>query len=280
MKRKPNYFSSIISIAFVLFLLGFFAFLIVEANTVFKGLKENVEVNIYLEDNANKKSISTLSKQLEKQNETKSVRFVSKEQALNEFENEFELDFLDKNPLPASLILNVKEHYAHPDSLLILKKNLLKNKIVNDVVYQEQVISILNKNIRDIALVILVASITFLFIAIHLIDSAIRLSIFSKRFIIKSMQLVGAKNGFIMKPFLLKSILNGFISSILALMLLGTAIYALTLTHKGQLFSLSNNLTYYFSIILGIFLVGIFISFITAWSSVHKYLNTKIEELY
>lgn len=278
MKRKPNYFSSIISVAFVLFLLSFFAFLIVEANTVFKNLKENVEVNIYLEDHANEKSIAKLSKQLEKKNATKSIRFVSKKQALNEFESEFELDFLDENPLPASLILNVKEHYAHPDSLLILKENLVQNKIVNDVVYQEQVVEVLNKNIQNIALAILVSSIVFLLIAIHLIDSAIRLSIFSKRFIIKSMQLVGAKNSFIMKPFLLKAILNGFLSSILALILLASAVYALT--KKGQLFSLSNHTTHYLFIILGLFLVGIFISLTTAWSSVRKYLNAKIEELY
>lgn len=278
MKRKPNYFSSIISVAFVLFLLGFFAFLILEAKAVFTNLKENVEVNIYLEDNANEKSIATLSKQLKKQSATKSLRFISKDDALKEFEGEFELDFLEENPLPASLVLNVNETYAQPDSLLILKKNILKNSIVNDVVYQEQVVEILNKNIRNIALAILVASIVFLLIAIHLMDSAIRLSIFSKRFIIKSMQLVGAKNGFIMKPFLLKAILNGFLSSILALVLLGIAVYSLT--QKGQLFSLSNDFTYYSAITIGLFLVGIFISLITAWLSVRKYLNAKIEELY
>lgn len=278
MKRKPNYFSSIISVAFVLFLLGFFAFLILEAKAVFTNLKENVEVNIYLEDNANEKSIATLSKQLKKQSATKSLRFISKDDALKEFEGEFELDFLEENPLPASLVLNVNETYAQPDSLLILKKNILKNSIVNDVVYQEQVVEILNKNIRNIALAILVASVVFLLIAIHLMDSAIRLSIFSKRFIIKSMQLVGAKNGFIMKPFLLKAILNGFLSSILALVLLGIAVYSLT--QKGQLFSLSNDFTYYSAITIGLFLVGIFISLITAWLSVRKYLNAKIEELY
>lgn len=261
-----------------MFLLGSFALLVFQTNNLLKQLKENVQVNVFIEDFASEAQISELQNDLTEKNFVKKLNYISKEEAKEQFADEFEMDLLEENPLPASISLNLKANYANPDSLQQITKQLLNYKQVSEVLYQKDIVSLLNTNVKKIATILLIASILFIIIAFTLIDSTIRLSIYSKRFIIKSMQLVGAKNSFITAPFIRKGILNGFLSSLIAILLLFGVIYLLN--QNFNFIHLQHDVQFLLWLCLGVVLFGIILSIIATWFSVRKYLNAKIENLY
>lgn len=277
-KRKPSFIISILSVAFVLFLLGLFALLVFQTNSLLTNLKENVEVNIFIEDFATDEDIELLQTDLQQKNYAKRIEYISKEEARNEFSNEFEMDLLEENPLPASISMYLNAKYANTDSLNLIAGRLQNYSQVSEVLYQKDIVDVLNTNVKKIAAILLAASIVFIIIAFTLIDSTIRLSIYSKRFIIKSMQLVGAKNSFITKPFIRKGIGNGFLSSLLAIVLLFGVIYFVN--NSFQVINFEQDAQFLLILVAGIVVFGVLLSLLATWFSVRKYLTTKIEDLY
>ncbi len=277
-KNQPRFISSIISVAFVLFSLGLLVFTVAKSNQLVTELKEKVEVNIFLSDELSQRELDKLIAKVSEAPYTKSQEYISKDEAKKEFSESFELDVLDSNPLPASINVFLRASYANQDSLEVISNRLLENSGITDVFYQKELLNLVNTNVKKIGGILITMLILFSFIALTLIDNAIRLSLFSQRFIIKSMQLVGAKDSFILKPFLGKGVLNGLYSSFISLFFFTLLYYALE--SYFPIIEWPQDKTLVLVIVLGTFILGMVLSFLATWHSVTKYLNTKIEELY
>lgn len=280
-KARRSSLTAVISITLVLFLLGLFGVLVMNAKMLSDYVKENLEVQVFINEEAEPKQINDLAKQLRANPNVKKLAYISEEEAvkiLTDDLGENFVDFLGYNPLLASFTLTVDAQYANTDSLERVKKSLLKNPIVKEVFYQAGVLDLLNKNIRTIAAVVGVFSLLLLLITITLINNSIRLSLYSQRFLIKSMQLVGATSWFIKKPYLLKSLLMGLISVVVSSLLL-FAVVAAGDRQLPELAALRDELlTVYIGI--GLLLLGLIISFASTWMAINRYLRYKIDELY
>ncbi|HNQ00093.1 MAG TPA: permease-like cell division protein FtsX, partial [Bacteroidia bacterium] len=202
-RLRTSYVSAIISISLVLFMLGILGLLIIDARKISDYVREHVELNVFLQDGIPDTEVNAYREQLQSLSFVRSTRYVSKEEALDSLKKELgegAVSMLESNPLPATIDIGLKAEYAHPDSLRLIRELLSQNKMVRDVIYQETEISRMNKNFRTVALIILFFSALLFFVAIALIHNTIRLSIHSRRFLIKSMQLVGATKNFIRWP--------------------------------------------------------------------------------
>ena len=260
-----SYFSVILSIALVLFLLGLLGLLVLNSKKVADHFKEQIALTIYLKDDAKDVEIKQLEKTLALADYTKSTQFVSKEEAAEEHSKEIGenfMDFLGYNPL------QVKE----------IADNLLAKDFVEEVNYDQPLISLLNDNIKKISLWVMIISGVFTLIAVLLINSAIRLSVYSKRFTIKTMQMVGATKGFIRRPFIWLSMKLGMVGAVIALAGMAAVLYYLNQTFP-ELELLADPM------ILAILFVGVFIaSMIITWFSTflatQRFLNLRTDELY
>lgn len=280
-KARRTTVTAVISISLVLFLLGMFSVLVMNAKMLSDYIKENLEVQIYVQEDAELRDIKTLERQLKAYPYVKKLDYISKETAvkiLTEDLGENFVDFLGYNPLLASFNMTVGADYANSDSLQIVKKELLANPVVKEVFYQANVLDLINKNLQTIAIVVGGFSVLLLLITVTLINNSIRLSLYSQRFIIKSMQLVGATGWFIKKPYLWKSLLQGFLSALVASGLL----FALLQVADAQLPDLKNlrNEQHTLFILLGMLIIGLSISFFSTWIAISKYLRNKIDDLY
>lgn len=280
-KARRTTVTAVISISLVLFLLGMFSVLVMNAKMLSDYIKENLEVQIYVQEDAELRDIKTLERQLKALPYVKKVDYISKETAvkiLTEDLGENFVDFLGYNPLLASFNLTVGADYANSDSLQAVKKELLANPVVKEVFYQANVLDLINKNLQTIAIVVGGFSILLLLITVTLINNSIRLSLYSQRFIIKSMQLVGATSWFIKKPYLWKSLLQGLLSAIVA----GGLLFGLLQVADAQLPDLKNlrNEQHTLLIVSGMLIIGISISFFSTWIAISKYLRNKIDDLY
>ncbi|MDP2189483.1 MAG: permease-like cell division protein FtsX [Sphingobacteriaceae bacterium] len=280
-KARRTTITAVISISLVLFLLGLFSVLVMNAKMLSDYVKEHLEVQIYLNEEAELKDIKTLERQLQAMPYVKQLDFVSKEAAvavLTEDLGEDFVDFLGYNPLLSSFNMTVTADFANTDSLKTVKEFLLANAIVKEVYYQENVLDLINKNLRTIALVIAGFSALLLLITVTLINNSIRLSLYSQRFLIKSMQLVGATAWFIKKPYLFKSFLQGLVSVFVAISLL----YGVMQVSDAQLPELKElrNDTFTLYIGIGMLLIGLVISLVSTWFAISKYLRNKIDDLY
>jgi len=275
---NPTYISSILSVSLVLFLLGLLAVTLFQAKKLSDHFKENIEVSIFLKDDVAIEKAKSFELDLAGKPYTRKVNYISKEDAALEFSDEFDVNILDHNPLPASVNLYLNAKYAHQDSLSTIIPQLESNSIVSEVAYQKGIVELMNANISKIGTGLMIASLLFLLIAFTLIDGAIRLSMYAKRFLIKSMQLVGATNRFIISPFVQRGILNGLLSSIVAIAMLLGLYYYFTRKYPG-LFS-QQEFSFFSLVILGVIIAGIIISLISTYAAVKKYLKTKVEDLY
>lgn len=280
-KARRTTVTAVISISLVLFLLGMFSVLVMNAKMLSDYIKENLEVQIYVQEDAELRDIKTLERQLRAYPYVKKLDYISKETAvkiLTEDLGENFVDFLGYNPLLASFNLTVDAAYANSDSLLLVKQELLANPVVKEVYYQANVLDLINKNLNTIALVIGGFSVLLLLITVTLINNSIRLSLYSQRFIIKSMQLVGATAWFIKRPYLWKSLLQGFVSALIASGLL----FGLLQVSDAQLPDLKSlrNDQHTLFIGIGMLLIGLSISFFSTWIAISKYLRNKIDDLY
>ena len=262
-------------------MLGALGLLIINANKLSKHFKENVGFQVYLKDTATSAQTDGLIRELSSASFAKSVTLVNKEQAAEKLAADLGEDFvsfLGTNPLLNSLNIKLDENYANTDTLQVIEKNLLQKPFVKEVVYQKEMINNLNRNARAVAFFILIFSGALLVVAIALINNTIRLSIYSQRFLIRTMYLVGATRAFISKPFILKGFRQGIIAGIIAgLMLAGFLVLSTRFIPDLLQLQDENVLLVLF---VGIVLIGVIISAFSALLAVLRYLRLKTSDLY
>jgi cell division transport system permease protein len=280
-RLRASYITSIISIMLVLFMLGLLGLIILHGKKLSEYVRENISVSVMLKDSAEDELVLNYMKRLEKTSYVKHAEFITREQAAKELSNELGEDFvqfLGYNPLPASIDLQLRSGYANTDSIARIEKQLLSSNLVKEVVYQKSLIDQVNSNINKITLVILSFSMILLVISIILINNTIKLSIYARRFLIRSMQLVGATETFIRLPFIRISIVHGIIASVAAILLLTGTLY-LARQRMPEIAALQD--VKEFSIFFaGILVLGILLSAFSTLFAVNKFLRMKIDNLY
>lgn len=280
-KTKSVYISTVISIALVLLMTGLLGLILVHAKNLSKYVKENIVLNVIVNDNVNEGDVLSLQKEVEKDPFVLRTEYVSKELAAKNLKEDLGEDFvnyLGHNPLLPSIDIYLKEQYANSDSIQPFIQKVSKSSSVKEVVFQESLIDMVNKNIRIISIVVLAFTVILLVIAVALINNTIRLAIYSQRFLIKSMQLIGATKGFIRKPYIMYGIIHGLIGSLIAILLL---LFTLQFAQKQipELVFLRN--WYEFGAIFAIVIIlGILISGLSTYFAVTKYLKAKSHSLY
>jgi len=276
-----NYISLTIIITFVLLFIGFIGLILLNTKKVADYFKEQIVMTVYLEDTSKDIEITQLQKRLLLNNATKKLNFITKEDAAENFSNEIGenfVEFLGYNPLLNSIDIYFNASFINNTFLKKISNSIKENKFINEVVYDEPLINILNNNIEKISYILIITSVLFLFIAVLLINSSIRLSIYSKRFIIKTMQLVGAKKYFIQKPFLIQHFKIGLISSLFSITALSIIFYQLNIYFPElKILESKNEIIYVF---ISILFIGTSISIISTFLASKKYLNLKTERIY
>ncbi len=276
-----SYLTSIISNTLVLFLIGLVLLLLFNTKKLSDYVRENIGFSVMLNDNVREAEILKLQKNLDAKIFVKSTQYISKEKAAQDLQKDLGEDFvqfLGYNPLLPSIDLKLKANYTNPDSINLIEKDLLKNGEIKEVFYQKSLLHLVHENVQKISLIILVFSGLLLVIALVLINNTIRLSVYSKRFIIDTMQLVGATDGFIRKPFLLKSMLNGIYAAFIAAILLILVVYYAQ-KQIGDVLIIKEFFT--LGILLAsVFTIGIFLNLVSTFMSVTRYLRMKIDDLY
>ncbi|WP_291910944.1 ABC transporter permease [Chitinophaga sp. CB10] len=280
-KSKPSYLYSIIGVALVLFLLGTLGLVVIHANKLSKYFKESIEVQVILRDNVKEAQAIALRDSIAAKPYVKSIEYVSKEEAARRFQKEFGEDFinlLEYNPLYASINVKANANYVNADSLRVIENKLTQQNIVREVSYQRTLVSKLNENVQRIGLIVLIICGILCLAVVFLIDNTIRLAMFSNRFLIKTMQMVGATRWFIAKPFDVRSIINGAISAIVAI----AGLLAM-LSFADKVLPELNGMRDDMMIgvlFLGMIIIGIAISLFSTHRSVMKYLRLKLDDLY
>jgi cell division transport system permease protein len=254
---------------------------LVEANNLSNYVKENIVLNVYVDDAAHETDVIQLQKQIETNPMVKQDQYVNKEQAARNLKNDLGEDFvkfLGYNPLSQSIDVYLKAEYANNNDIEKFKTELLKNPLVKEVKYQKSLVDQMNENITTISLVILVFAAIFVVLSVALINNTIRLAIYSQRFLIKSMQLVGATKGFIRKPFLLYGIWHGILGALIAILIL---VGTLSLAYKEiPDLVILRSYAEFITIFIGVLALGIFISGFSTFLAVNKFLRLKIYNLY
>jgi cell division transport system permease protein len=280
-RSTPSYFMAIVGVSLVLFLLGILGWIVINANKLGEFFRENIEVDVYVRENVSPKDSAALVKYIAAQPYVKSYEYVTKDAAKLRYMQEGNKDWgtlLDKNPLPASVDFKIKSDYAVIDSLNKIKGELLQNIAVSDVLYPQSLVGNLNNIINKISLVLLAVAVVISVLVIFLIDNTIRLAMFSNRFLIKTMQMVGATRWFIARPMDIRALINGAVSGLLAV----AGIVAVIFLAETRLPELRALRDYPLLLLLFIILVflGICISFASTHRSVIKYLKMKLDDLY
>jgi cell division transport system permease protein len=284
MKRsKPSYFMSILGVALVLFILGILGWIVINASKLENYFKGNVQLHAFIREGSPKKDIDSLQRFIAAKPYARDVEYITKEKARQKFMGDNNEDWqkvLDYNPLPESVDFFLDPSYVVKDSIdAIISELQQANFIVSEVQYPDAVVSSLNSLVRKIEIVLLVIAAVLTLIAIILIDNTIRLAMFSNRFLIKTMQMVGATRWFISRPFTSKAILNGLSSALLAIAAILFIVYGVENWWLPELAALRDNL-WLSLLFLGLILMGISITFISTQRSVTKYLKMKLDDLY
>ncbi|MFA5782543.1 MAG: permease-like cell division protein FtsX [Bacteroidales bacterium] len=280
-KLKTSYLSTVIGITLVLYMLGLLWLIIMHAKKLSDYVKENIGFTVFLNEEVKEVDIIQLQKTLDAREYVKSTEYITKEKAATELQKDMGEDFINflgYNPLPSSIEVRLKADFANSDSLAVLENELVKNKNVKEVSYQKSLVSMVNENIRKISLIILGFSSLLLIIAIALINNTIRLSVYSKRFLIRTMQLIGATENFIRRPFLLQGLLQGIAGSVIALILLGFTLYFVQkeVTELQKL----QDAALFIKLFIFVTVLGIIISWVSTYMAVRKYLKIKTDYLY
>lgn len=280
-RLRSSYFSVIISIALVLFLVGFLGLILLKTNSITKHFKEKVALTIFLTDNAKSNDVEILQAELKKAEYSKDVVYISKKDAAEKYAAEIGenfVEFLGDNPLKNAIDVTLKSDFVTPEIMEEIEKNLLIRSIVAEVVYDKPLIELLTKNINRISFWMLLFSALFTLIAVVLINSSIRLSVYSKRFTIKTMQMVGATKGFIRKPFIWKSIKLGILGALVSIIgLIGAIFYINKMVPEIELLADYKVLALLFVFIIA---MGILISWISTFFATQRFLNLRTDELY
>jgi cell division transport system permease protein len=282
-KRKliSSYISVVISIALVLFLLGCLGLLVINSKKVADHFKEQVVMTIHLHDTAKEVEVNQLKKSLAMADYTKEAKYVSKEEAAEYMKiqngDDF-MDFMGYNPLMNSIDVTLKADYVTTEQLNEITESLSNKTFIEEIRYDNDLVELMNDNVKKITFWVLIISGLFTLIAVLLINSSIRLAVYSKRFIIKTMQMVGATKSFIRKPFVWKSVQLGIIGAIVALVGMAVVLYYLDLTFPEL--ELLRNTVMIIALFVGIFLLGIVITWISTFIATQRFLNLKTDQLY
>lgn len=282
-KRKliSSYFSVVISIALVLFLLGCLGLLVLNAKKIADHFKEQVVVTIYLNDSAKEVEVKQLEKTLALSEYSKSTQYVSKEAAAELMKAETGEDFMDflgYNPLQNSIDIHLNADFVTIETLASIRDELSNKKFIEDIRYDNDLVELMNDNVKKITFWVLVISAVFTLIAVLLINSSIRLAVYSKRFIIKTMQMVGATKAFIRRPFVYHSVKLGVIGALIALVGMGVVLYYLDQSFNEL--ELLGNPILIGGLFVVIFLLGILITWISTFIATQRFLNLKTDALY
>ncbi len=280
-RSTPSYFMAIVGVSLVLFLLGLLGWIVINANRLGENIRENVEVQIYVRSNLTPKDSASLVQFVAGRPYVRSYEYITKEMARKQFVGNGNDDFmtvLEQNPLPASVDFHVRSEYANADSLNKIKADFAQNIGVDEVKYNKKLVSNVDDWIRKTSLILLIITLVISIAVIILIDNTIRLAMFSNRFLIKTMQMVGATRWFIARPMDRRAIINGAISGIIATAAIIGIIFAAE-TWLPDMKALRDNmlLAAMFAVMI---LLGICISFISTHRSVVKYLKMKLDDLY
>jgi len=280
-RLRSSYFSVIVSISLVLFMVGVVGLILLKSTSVANHVKEKTAMTLFLKDDVTKKNIEDLRASLLKEKFTKQIVYISKKEAAKFHSKDLGEDFvkfLGTNPLKNGIDLYLKAEFVTPEKMAEIEKRFQKNAFVLEVSYDKPLIQFLTKNIQKISFWLLIISAFFALISILLINSALRLSVYSKRFNIKTMQMVGATKSFIRRPFILQGMKLGLIGSIISLIGLGTVIYY---TNKYipalQLLNDYVLLSYLFG---GVLVVAFLITWLSTFFATQRFLNLQTDELY
>lgn len=278
-----SYFVSLMSITIVLFVLGIYVFSVVYTDKLLNHIRENIGFEIVIKNNTKESSIISLRDELRKKDYIKSAEYISKEEATNRLKKDLGEDFLQwlgdiENPLLPSIDVRFVSSHANSDSMAMVEKWLGKKSIVKEVLYQKTLTNTINKNIDNIKIGLLVVSIILLIIASTLISHTIRLSIYSRRFTVRSMQLVGATEGFIIRPFLKMFMGQGLIAAIIALVLITLTLYGMSDIMPGL--SVFNGYKYIMIIYLSVIVLSLLLTMLSTIIAMRRYLNADIDKLY
>lgn len=282
-KRRliSSYFSVVISISLVLFLVGLLGLLLLNTKKVADHFKEQIALTVYLKDTAKEVEINQLQKSLSLADYAKSATFVSKEEAAETLSadiGENFVDYLGDNPLQNSIDVYLKADFVTPDLIEGISEELMTKDFVDEIVYDKPLIALLNENVKKISFWMLVVSGVFTFIAVLLINSSIRLSVYSKRFTIKTMQMVGATKGFIRRPFIWKSIRLGLLGALLSIIGIAVVLYYLDKSFPELQF-MSDKLLLA-GLLCGVLVLGFFITWLSTFFATQRFLNLRTDELY
>ena len=282
-RMAGSYFMSLMSIALVLFLLGVFALLMMHAQKLSNHLKENIGFEVVMNSNVKEDNILKLQKELDAMPAVKSTTYITKDEAIRRLSEDLGEDFLqwlgnEDNPLLPSIDVRFKADYANNDSLNLIQAQLLKNKDIKEIYYHKSLVNLINQNMNRIGLGLMIASLVLLIIAITLIRNTIRLSIYSKRFLVRSMQLVGATPAYIRRPFIRSGITQGFFGALIADAFLALLLYCLY--QRLPELTLVQDYTIIICIFGGIIVLGILLGGLSTRFALRKYLNADVDKLY
>lgn len=280
-RGKPSYFMSVVGVTLVLFLLGIIGWLVINANKLGDFLKEKVEVRAYLRGDLNQQDSVALMQYISAKPYIREIEYVTKEKGKEIYMSDGNEDWdkvLDANPLPNAIFFKVKNEYLTTDSLKTIKKDLEQQTYVSDVQYPETLVGQMNENLRKISIIMLIIAIVLSIVVIILIDNTIRLAMFSNRFLIKTMQMVGAKRDFIARPMNIRAVINGALGGIIA----AVAVYLMILLAEHEIDGLrairDNNML--LLLFLSLIVIGVCITLFSTHRSVIKYLKMTLDDLY
>ena len=273
--------TSTLSVSLVLFILGIMALLGVLANNLSIYVRENIGFSIVLKESARDNQIAELQNNLEQAPYVKAAQYISKEEALKEVmielgENPEEI--LGTNPMKASVEVRLKAEYANPDSIAAIENELMQNAFIDNIQFQKDLIQSVNENMRNIGLILLILAAVLMVISYVLISNTIRLTAYSRRFIIYTMKLVGATPGFIRRPFIISNIISGIIAALIAILLL-TGCVSYIVSEFDSFYTLITLPT-----LLGVYAIvlvlGVLLTAISAFFAVNRYIRMKRDDLY
>lgn len=280
-RLRSSYVTLVVSVSLVLFLLGILGLVLINAKGLSDYFRESLSFWVMLDDNAKEADIRLLQKDLDAKTYVKSTQYVSKEEAAAKMKEELGEDFisfLGDNPLPPSIDVYLVSEYTSPDSVARIEKYIMEYPFVKEVYYQESLLYLINENVNKISLFLLVISFFLFLIALTIINNTIRLSVYSKRFLIRTMQLVGATRSFIRRPFILQSAFHGFLAALISMILLMGLLYLI----EKEFFLMFSFESTYLLVLLGItiIVVGILINIVSTFFSVNRYLSISEDKLY
>lgn len=280
-KIRSLHLTSTLSMSLVLFLVGLVSLLLFVARDMSVFVKENINLSIVLDDEIDQSYTKRIEKYLTTSSFAKSVDYVSKEDALKDHIaslGEDPQDFLGYNPLKASLEVKLKANYANTDSVAVIESKLKAFEHINRIAYQKDMVSLVNENVRKVSLVLLGLAIVLLIVSIALINNTVRLAVYSNRFLINTMKLVGATHWFIRKPYIIRGLLNGFVAALISLAMLAGMVYYILYEFGMTAAALNPVSAALVSLI--VIVAGVVLTSLSSYFAVGRYLKMNTHDMY